>query len=141
MSVNNTKKLRNNRFILFITPLSHEIHRSTETFRYNACRDYSRNYQFYLKVCTSQLPLSRYKLLQSSVTLTDCNLLKFCVFKTRVLKFLYFSYSKCLYAVFVSMVGILVGKPERKIPLGKLNCREDNIKVDLQEVGWWYAPD
>jgi hypothetical protein len=39
------------------------------------------------------------------------------------------------------MVGILVGKPERKIPLGKLNCREDNIKVDLQEVGWWYAPD
>jgi len=32
---------------------------------------------------------------------------------------------------------ILVGKPEGKRPLGKLWCRrEDNIKMDLQEVGW-----
>ena len=31
---------------------------------------------------------------------------------------------------------ILVGKPERKRPLGKPSCRwEDNIKMDLQEVG------
>jgi len=31
---------------------------------------------------------------------------------------------------------ILVGRPERKIPLGKLRRRcEDNIKMDLQEVG------
>jgi hypothetical protein len=32
---------------------------------------------------------------------------------------------------------ILVGKPERKRPLGKPRHRwEDNIKMDLQEVGW-----
>jgi len=31
---------------------------------------------------------------------------------------------------------VLVGKPEGKRPLGKLRCRlEDNIKMDLQEVG------
>ena len=31
----------------------------------------------------------------------------------------------------------LVGKPEVKIPLGRLRRRwEDNIKVDLQEVGF-----
>jgi hypothetical protein len=30
---------------------------------------------------------------------------------------------------------VLVGKPERKRPLGRPRCRwEDNIKVDLQEV-------
>ena len=30
----------------------------------------------------------------------------------------------------------LVGKPEGKRPLGRLRCRwEDNIKLDLQEVG------
>ena len=30
----------------------------------------------------------------------------------------------------------LVGKPEGKRPLGRLRCRwEDNIKMDLQEVG------
>jgi len=32
--------------------------------------------------------------------------------------------------------GVLVGKPEGKRPLGRPRCRwEDNIKVDLQEVG------
>ena len=32
--------------------------------------------------------------------------------------------------------GVLVGKPERKKPLGRPRRRwEDNIKMDLQEVG------
>jgi hypothetical protein len=32
---------------------------------------------------------------------------------------------------------ILVGIPEGRRPLGRLRCRwEDNIKMDLQEVGW-----
>ena len=32
--------------------------------------------------------------------------------------------------------GVLVGKPEGKRPFGRLRCRwEDNIKMDLQEVG------
>jgi len=32
----------------------------------------------------------------------------------------------------------LVGKPEGKRPLGRSRRRwEDNIKMDLQEVGWW----
>ena len=32
---------------------------------------------------------------------------------------------------------VLVGKPEGKRPLGKLrHRRKDNIKMDLQEVGW-----
>jgi hypothetical protein len=32
---------------------------------------------------------------------------------------------------------VLMGKPEREIPLGRPRCRrEDNIKMDLQEVGW-----
>ena len=31
---------------------------------------------------------------------------------------------------------VLVGKPEGKTPLGRPRCRwEDNIKMDLQEVG------
>jgi hypothetical protein len=31
-----------------------------------------------------------------------------------------------------------VGKPEGKRPLGRFRCRwEDNIKIDLQEVGAW----
>ena len=31
---------------------------------------------------------------------------------------------------------VLVGKPEGKRPLGRPRCRwEDNIKIDLQEVG------
>ena len=32
---------------------------------------------------------------------------------------------------------VLVGKPEEKRPLGRPRPRwEDNIKLDLQEVGW-----
>jgi hypothetical protein len=32
---------------------------------------------------------------------------------------------------------ILVGSPERRLPLGRPRRRwEDNIKMDLQEVGW-----
>jgi hypothetical protein len=32
---------------------------------------------------------------------------------------------------------ILVGRPEVRRPLGRLGRRwEDNVKVDLQEVGW-----
>jgi hypothetical protein len=32
---------------------------------------------------------------------------------------------------------ILVGRPEGRRPLGRPRCRwEDNIKTDLQEVGW-----
>jgi len=32
---------------------------------------------------------------------------------------------------------VLVGKPERRRPLGRPRRRwEDNIKVDLQNVGW-----
>jgi hypothetical protein len=32
---------------------------------------------------------------------------------------------------------ILVGKPEGKRPLGRPRCmREDNIKIDLREIGW-----
>jgi len=34
--------------------------------------------------------------------------------------------------------GVLVGKPERKRPRGRPRLRwEDNIKMDLQEVGCW----
>jgi hypothetical protein len=33
--------------------------------------------------------------------------------------------------------GVLVGKPEGQRPLGRPKCRwEDNIKIDLQEVGY-----
>jgi hypothetical protein len=33
--------------------------------------------------------------------------------------------------------GIFVGRPEGRRPLGKPRCRwEDNIKMDLEEVGW-----
>jgi len=32
---------------------------------------------------------------------------------------------------------VLVGNPKGKRPLGRPRCRwEDNIKIDLQEVGW-----
>jgi hypothetical protein len=32
---------------------------------------------------------------------------------------------------------VLVGRPEGRRPLGRPRCRwEDNIKMDLQEVGW-----
>ena len=35
------------------------------------------------------------------------------------------------------MYGVLVGKPEGKRPLGRpRRRREDNITMDLQEVGW-----
>jgi hypothetical protein len=37
---------------------------------------------------------------------------------------------------------VLVGKPEGKRPLGKPRRGwEDNIKTDLQEVGWGYRLD
>jgi hypothetical protein len=43
---------------------------------------------------------------------------------------------------------VLVGRPERKKPLGRPRCRwEDNIKMDLREIGinvanWiWLAQD
>jgi hypothetical protein len=33
--------------------------------------------------------------------------------------------------------GVLVGKPEKKRPLRRRRrCWEDNIKVDLKEIGW-----
>jgi hypothetical protein len=33
---------------------------------------------------------------------------------------------------------VLVGKPEGRRPLGRPRCRwEDNIKMDLEEVGCW----
>jgi hypothetical protein len=33
-------------------------------------------------------------------------------------------------------VGVLVGKPEGKRPLGRPRCRwVDNIKLDLREIG------
>ena len=35
-----------------------------------------------------------------------------------------------------------MGKPEGKGPLGRSRRRwEDNIKIDLQEVGWGYGLD
>ena len=38
---------------------------------------------------------------------------------------------------FTNAYRVLVGKPERKIPLGRPSGRwEDNIKMDLREVGW-----
>jgi hypothetical protein len=43
-------------------------------------------------------------------------------------------YVRLLTLVYVS--SVLVGKPERKRPLGRPSHRwEDNIKMDLQEVG------
>jgi hypothetical protein len=31
----------------------------------------------------------------------------------------------------------LVGRPDRKTPFGRPKCRwKDNIKIDLQEIGW-----
>jgi len=41
-----------------------------------------------------------------------------------------------MYGARRSVFWALVGKPERKTPLGRHRCRwEDNIKMDLQEVG------
>jgi hypothetical protein len=31
---------------------------------------------------------------------------------------------------------VLMGKPEGKIPLGRPRSRWENIKMDLQKVGW-----
>jgi hypothetical protein len=43
----------------------------------------------------------------------------------------------CLVTLFCSVYRVLVGKPEGKRPMGKPRRRwEDNIKIDLQEVGW-----
>jgi hypothetical protein len=37
---------------------------------------------------------------------------------------------------------ILVGRPERRRPLGRPRLRwEDNIKIDLQDVGWGHGLD
>jgi hypothetical protein len=37
---------------------------------------------------------------------------------------------------------VLVGKPEVKRPLQRTKYRwEDNIKVDLKEIGWGCRPD
>jgi hypothetical protein len=37
---------------------------------------------------------------------------------------------------------LLVGKPEGKRPLGRPRHKwEDNIKLDVQEVGWGYGLD
>jgi hypothetical protein len=34
--------------------------------------------------------------------------------------------------------GVLVGKPDGKRQHGRPRQRwEDNIKIDLQEIGWW----
>ena len=35
-----------------------------------------------------------------------------------------------------SIYRVLVVKPEGKRPLGRTWCRGDDIKMDLQEVGW-----
>ena len=32
---------------------------------------------------------------------------------------------------------ILVGRPEGRRPLGRHGNRWEDIKIDLQEVGWW----
>ena len=40
------------------------------------------------------------------------------------------------YLVSICVYGVLMGKPEGKRPLGRPRRRwEDNIKMDLQEVG------
>ena len=36
---------------------------------------------------------------------------------------------------------VLVGRPEGTRPLGKHSEREDNIKMNLQEVGWGHLQD
>jgi hypothetical protein len=50
-----------------------------------------------------------------------------------------------LYSIQCNTIGerrgfyrVLVGKPEGKKPLGRPRRRwKDNIKMDLQKVGWW----
>ena len=47
----------------------------------------------------------------------------------------------------INAYRVLVGKPERKKPLGRPRCKwEDNIKMDLREVGcdpgeWLYLAE
>ena len=42
----------------------------------------------------------------------------------------------------VSTYAVLVGKPEGRGALGRPRRRwEDNIKMDLREVGWGHKPD
>jgi hypothetical protein len=42
----------------------------------------------------------------------------------------------------IGVYTILVGKPKGKRPLGRpWRRREDNIKMDLQEVGWGFGVD
>jgi hypothetical protein len=40
-------------------------------------------------------------------------------------------------------IGFLVGKSERKEPLGKRRCIWEDIKTNLKEIGWkglnWYG--
>jgi hypothetical protein len=41
-----------------------------------------------------------------------------------------------------SVYRILVGRPEGRRPLERPRCRrEDNIKINLQEVGWGHGLD
>jgi hypothetical protein len=51
------------------------------------------------------------------------------------------SCSGIMYISYKLVIGriyrILVGKPEKKRPLGRPRCRwVDNIKLDLGEIGW-----
>jgi hypothetical protein len=46
------------------------------------------------------------------------------------------------YAVRGGVYRVYVGKPEGMRPLGRPRLRwEDNIKMDLQEVGWGHGLD
>jgi hypothetical protein len=39
-------------------------------------------------------------------------------------------------------IGFLLVKPKENRPLERPKCRwENNIKIDLQEVGWGHGPD
>jgi hypothetical protein len=39
-----------------------------------------------------------------------------------------------------NLYRILVGKPDRKRPLGRPRCRwEDGLKMDLREIGWGFS--
>ena len=45
-----------------------------------------------------------------------------------------------VFAKYVRCAQVLVGKPEGKRPLGRARCSwEDNIKMDLEEVGRGYG--
>jgi hypothetical protein len=48
-----------------------------------------------------------------------------------------YSKTEPTYAQYYALFRILVGRPEGRRPLGRPRRRwEDNIKMDLQEVGW-----